>query len=278
MISPRRDKPSNEEQEEEQEMALDEKQIARIQALLAKAASTEFEGEADVYLAKAAALMAKYDLDEADVRMAQAAATGETFSEEIGTWRMEVSTTGNYTKARINAIFNMVHAMGGRSFFTIVKGTGVGYRQHTSMTIIAQESILANLKLFIPAALLHMENIAEKTAKDAIKRAKENGTFDRQTAYVARRSFMRGFGEGVAERIRSQRDEDLASGPDSHALVLRSRAKALNDYMDTRYPDLRASRARGGSEDHQARRTGKNTGRAFGSPNVGNGGRKALSA
>lgn len=256
-------------------MALDEKQIVKVNALIAKAndpaATPE---EAEIYFSKAAALMEKYDLTNEDLRQQTAKMAGtEADAEEITYWSFEVDTKGGHAPARMGALHCVTMAMGAQAFFST--GGGQGYRKETTFTVIGHTSVVDNLKIFLPMMLMRAEVLSEAHAKQAIKEAKEDGTFYSNTGCNARRGFMRGFGSGVANRINSQRDETVNNGSEAFALVLASRADSLRDHMNRYHNNLKAGRTQ--NYDSGSYVAGRRAGTAYGSPSVG-GSRRALNA
>lgn len=255
-------------------MALNTQQLEKVQALIAKANSTEFPEEAEALFAKAAALMEKYDLTNEDLRQQEAKMAGLTAAdEEIVYWMYEIDTIGGHAKARMAAVHSVVVAMGARGFFNT--GEGTGYRKTTHYTVIGQASVVDNLKIFIPTMMMRAETLSEAHGKAAIRAAKLDGTFYSNTGCNARRGYMRGFGSGVANRLRSQRDTEVAEGPDSFALVLRNRRITLDEHMKKHHSNL-SKGGRGQKYDSASFRAGMSAGTAFGSPGVSSGSRRAI--
>lgn len=252
-----------------------DKKIDTIAALLAKAHDPAVtEEEAQAYLGKAAALMQKYSIEEEEARRANAKLNNEALQDEtIKTFNFDIITKGGHGMHRMMAFNNVVIAMGGRAFMTT--GAGTGYNVKTTLHISAHVSTLEHLKVFLPAMSMAMETLANKESRRVSRQARLNGGHHSLEGCRARRGFMAGFGNGIAERVRGTKmemvDQDLTGGT---ALVLKDRASQLDTYME-RFGEMKDTSAQRFSVEGFNR--GREAGRAFASPGIG-GQRTAIEA
>jgi len=259
----------------DQQPTASESKINQIKALFAKGNDPGVTPEeAEIYLSKAAELMERYNLDEAILQVE--AAGGVVTNEEIVKFRWTINTKGGHAISRRTAYFAVIHAMGARGYYVEAKKQRYVDREMT-ITIIAQASVIESIKLFLPAMELTMERLADQEAKRATREAKYYGTLYSNTGCNARRGFMIGFGEGIAERIRASHKaiKDQYQAGSTGALVLANRVTALDTYMDKNHSDLVPGRGRQ-RFDEGSRHLGKQAGRAYASPNLGSTGQKAI--
>lgn len=225
------------------------------------------DGQTETALAMVAKLMAKYSISEEELRRAQAAERGEEAEPEgIEAWQYPVNVQGGHGPHRVAAFASVASAMGAGVFYTHRKRKGQGYKaDEITLHVIAQPSVIANIKRFLPVVELQMERLGEKVSKEVSRRSREAGGHHSGPGCHARRGFMRGFGVGIADRIRQ--DTRVAEGDTSStALVVRDRASEVDSYMKANHANLRSTKAQ--KYDHSAWVAGHNAGVAFASPAI----------
>ncbi|MFI6813188.1 DUF2786 domain-containing protein [Nonomuraea sp. NPDC050328] len=198
-----------------------DKTLKRIQGLLAKAQATNFEAEADTYMAAALRLMAKYGIE-----MAHLADSGQV-ADEVTTWEILIGTS--YGVDRRALLVNIARAKRCRPVYVQLPH---GYR----VTIVGHASDLEQVKLLNASLQLQMGKGA-RTARD--------GSGKSSTAF--KKGWMLGFYTRVYERmLEAERaatceprpaDATTSSGR-STELVLASREQAVQAAFDKRYPKL----------------------------------------
>lgn len=224
------------------------------------------QGQAEAALAMVAKLMDKYSITEEELRRRAAEERGEEAAPEgIITWEFPVNVQGGHALHRVAAFISVVKAMGAGAFYTHYKPAGQGYKFHeVKIHVAAQPSVVENLKLFLPLMELQMERLGEQVSKEASRESRLKGGHHSGPGCHARRGFMRGFGAGIADRVRQ--DKEKTAGDTSKAVVLRDRASEVDEYMATNHADLRTVKPQ--KYDHGAWTQGHAAGVAFASPQV----------
>jgi hypothetical protein len=206
--------------------------IKKVQALLAQAndpAATE--GEAQTFAAKAAELMARYALDEATVR----AEKGQK-PEAIKMLRFEVSGQGWHGKGRAEMVARVADAYGCMVVTENNKMNGEARWVH----IVGTTAAVTALELLLPSIVLQAEYNGTRATTAYMKEVR-NQYATQQEANRARRVFFRsylpGYGAGVAEKIagaRTQMAQEVANTPG--ALVLASDHDRVAARFEELYP------------------------------------------
>lgn len=98
-----------------EELPVSDKMIKRVQALLDKAASTEFPEERETLLAKADELMAKYSIEQFQLE-AQRIASGEAASLKVES--VNISATGDQAYNITEMIYQIGELIGAKGIFT----------------------------------------------------------------------------------------------------------------------------------------------------------------
>lgn len=199
---------------------------ARIAALLAKAedpGSTEEEKQA--LLAKAMFLMQKHDIKEHVAR----ASRGESQEVPIADMFM-VSGAGGHGVARALALGIVAEAMGAMASY--LGGTRTSA---VALTVVAHPSTLNHLHIITDAMQPSMERLGSEACRgmQGYKRC------------VAFRSYLKGFGAGVAMHFQKVEDEPEPDDVprDRAALILHDRSQVVLDTFNTIFPDVKKGRA-----------------------------------
>lgn len=219
--------------------------LRKVRALLAKAEETTFPDEATTYLSKAAALISKWELDEALVW----ADTPE--SERSTPITRTVEVTAPYANRKTVLLGVVAQANGCRVIRMQTSSEGhrvalIGFGHDVEVT----ELLFSSLLVQMTRAMLADES--------------------RQPTPTAtaqwRRSFIVAFSNRVDERLQSARhtagvEHDRVAGASqpSAALVLIDRSKRVDEETRRQFPRLRSSYVSSGSSSSGAR-AGKRAG------------------
>ncbi|QVQ54956.1 DUF2786 domain-containing protein [Spiractinospora alimapuensis] len=231
--------------------------IERVRGLLRMAEDPAVtDAESQAFTAKAAELMTRHAIAEAEARAEQGLG-----AEEVTRFDFLVSGKGGHGKARVKALGMIAGAYGCKS---AVRGNQATNTDRT-LIILGTQSSLDSLQLLLPSVTLQMESSARFCAKEHIDRIRERRNVDRSTLATERnrfyRSFVRAYGEAVAQRIQEFRarlaeessaagaaggSSDASGGAPSAAtgaeLILRTDAHRVEEEFERRFPQLRPTR------------------------------------
>jgi len=211
----------------------------RVRKLLDKAEDGAVTPEeAQTYAAKAADLIAKFNLDTATVRHRDGKRP-----EPIKLLEFEVSGQGWHGKARAELVYTVAEAYGCSVCTMGNKMNG----ETRWVLIMGPAATIKALEVLLPSILLQAESNGMKATRDHMADLK--GKFDTNAnANIERRTFFRsylpGYGRGVAEKIRLSRQvmADKVVGK-AGELVLVSDAERTKAAFEKRFPDLKTGRA-----------------------------------
>lgn len=243
-----------------------ESAIEKIQKLL-QAGNNPTLGaeESEAFLARAAALMAQHSIEQEELRRAEGGEAGQG-DDEIITWSFAVNTQGGHAPHRVAAYHAVIRAFGAGCFFTRNRPKGQGYTaEQVLVYAIAQAGVIDKIKDFLAIMELAMERQAEAVSRRVSAETRAAGGHHSSGGCKARRGFMRGFGQGIADRLTASTDGYVAEdSTGSKALVLADRRAQVKAYMDLHHGDLKPARALQYSS--RAYAEGRESGRAFASP------------
>lgn len=241
---------------------------AKIAGLLRKAESTTPE-EAEALVAKAAELMAKWEIDDALVRLAMGKSNAK--AEEIVQLTLQV--TGIYFAPTLQLGHSIARRTGVRS---IQSRRYQGKTEH-DLYLIGYESDVHRAEMLFTSCL-----IQSMTAMQAHMRDSSRSWMTGSQRFNERRSFLFGYADGVGEILtNANRAAQAATKAEStergHSmeLALVDRKQKVNERVDTKFGRLRHvnQRAKIGSGYGQGREAGRNAN--LGGTGVG-GNKKAL--
>ncbi|MEU7525476.1 DUF2786 domain-containing protein [Saccharothrix sp. NPDC042600] len=206
--------------------------VKKVQALLTQAADpAATEQEAQTFAAKAAELMARHSLDEATVR----AEKGQK-PEAVTVLRFEVSGQGWHGKGRAEMVARVAEGYG----CVVITENNVMNGKPRWVHIVGTASAVAALEVLLPSIILQAEYYGTKATKDHMAKIRDQFP-TQQEANRARRVFFRsylpGYGIGVAEKImgaREQMAKDVENTPG--ALVLVSDQERVAAHFEKLYP------------------------------------------
>lgn len=236
----------------------DDRRLATIRALLAKAEATEFPDEAEAFFAKASELISRWAIDEA---MLWAGATGQREQPE----ELRLVLHAPYITQKSVLVGAVGRAHGCR---TVRLGAGSGSRTQV-LSVVGFPSDLRWVETLTTSLLLQLTSAMLAKCPRGVTAA-ESASW--------RRSFIMGFADEVADRLERDRRaaaaEQQASGADgggagaagssgarpSVEVVLASRAHEVDEQFRRLHPYVRstwASRGRSASGRSAGRRAGR---------------------
>lgn len=228
---------------------MSDKQVDRINALLAKAEAAATQEEADIYNAKASELMIRYGVEQAML----AAARGEHDKrEEIV--KQVVTFKGQFAMAHMRMAWDIAQSLSGGSIsgFKIKHYRGAG----VDLTLVGFESDIDNARAMIASLMLQCESEMFDWWED------NRDYYYGYDKVVARRSFISGYSGEACRKIRNVyrkvREEKVAES-ESTAVALVDRKKQVQNYMDDNFS---LSKARSSYSRSDA--GGRSAGRAAG--------------
>jgi hypothetical protein len=196
--------------------------LARIRALLAKAESTTFDAEAEVYTAKAQELMARHRIDRALLADAAPVADGDVVARRIG-------IDDPYASAKYLLLSGLAQVNGARAVWTKALGSATVFGFPVELDII--EELFTSLLVQATAAMQR-----EGSKEDA---------YGRSRTKAFRRSFLLAYADRVAERLRHSVEDTVTTvaaetGTDLVPL-LAARDEAVAARMEDVFPRLRST-------------------------------------
>lgn len=207
---------------------MSDKQVDRINALLAKAEAASTQEEADTYNAKASELMIRYGVEQAML----AAARGEADAKEEIV-QIKVDFTGQFAKSHMMLAWLAAQALTGEAVSGFktrhYRGSGV------TLTLIGYESDVSSVKAMIASLLLQCESELFDWWEYEKAAYKGQGQYDKT---VARRSFIEGYSSAASKKIRdvySRVVKEEQAKETGTAVALVDRKKQVNDYIRDNY-------------------------------------------
>ena len=190
----------------------------RVQALIAKAESSEYPAEADAFMSKAQQLINDYAIDQARLQGNDPSTIGHD----------TLAMTGSYSKERCL----IWHAVANANRCQVLTLSGYGSSRVTDLTLIGRAEERQLVRLL--AASLELQ---------ALRRLKDlDVTAGHGSAVVQRRSFLRGFALEVADRLRrSGHSQVVVAESAKQALVLA--ADAVDAYVERHFQVGRSRRS-----------------------------------
>lgn len=230
------------------------RRIRHLLDLAADQAATEEERQ--TYAAKAAELMTRHGIEEAQLRASQ----GDTSPEAARAWPCAVSGAGGYGLDRARIASRLAKAMGCRA---VIKHNPPP--QPSMAYIVGVHADITALQTLVPL-VLHQADLAAATRAAAGHRA---------PSYLA--AFLDGYGQAVAERIRQRRNAYAGTSTGAE-LILANRNRAVTTLYRELFPDTsRLPAAQHRNDGHVAgRRAGATA--DLGDPTLGTTSRPELPA
>ena len=196
----------------------DQKMLARIRALLAKAESTDFPEEAEALSAKAQSLMARHTIDAAVLGQRSGAATTSVLAR-----RMHLEEPHVEAKAAV------VQAVGSANGVRVVLHPALGMA-----TLVGAADDLDLVELLVTSLLVQAGRAMTVAAGTGGARA-------RSTAF--RRGFLYSFAQRIGERLDAARERATAEATSTYGTdlvpVLAERERAVDAVVSELFPHLR---------------------------------------
>lgn len=207
---------------------VDQQVLERVRNLLAKAESTEFDAEAEAFTAKAQQLITRHAIDTA--LLAGDVPRGD---DQPITVRIEIDDP------YVDAKSLLLQVVAGANRCRTV------YLPHVAMSdLIGFPADVAATEMLHASLLIQAQSALANAARTA-----PPGARTRSQSY--RSSFLVAFANRIGERldeVNAHLIADAEADGRSVLPVLRSRAGEVDDIVSTRYPTVRSSRVRAGSD------------------------------
>jgi hypothetical protein len=193
---------------------LDQRMLARVRALLAKAESTEFDEEAEALTAKAQELIARHSIAEALLQT----------PDDVGEPSVRrILLDDPYVEAKATLLAKIADANRCRTVYDAFSGwtTVFGYDRDLDAVELLAASLLAQ-------------------ATSAMARhGSRQDSYGRSTTRSFRRSFLVGFAVRIGERLREATDSEVAASDSQHGRllpVLSAREDRVRAAQETTFP------------------------------------------
>ena len=212
--------------------------LRRVRALMDKANSTEFEGEAKTFRDKAFELMAAYGIEQAVLE-----ATGKAATDDITTIRIDFVSSFSFEKHMLLRAIST--ALGCKTIMT-PSGKSVLYTE-----VVGHRSDLERVEFLYTLLLIQAETGAAK-----LKAHSHGGYYGPRTVAAhtraLRAAYLRGFGEEVGGRLtaiqrHAANQSDVAhagDGAPGAALVLASRWEVVERAFGELFPETSEHKTR----------------------------------
>ncbi|MFL1376663.1 MULTISPECIES: DUF2786 domain-containing protein [unclassified Nocardiopsis] len=228
--------------------------VERVRGLLRMAEDPSVtDAESQAFTAKAAELMTRHAIAEAEAR----AERGEE-PDAIGRMDYTVSGVGGHGKARVRALADIAAAYGCQS---AVRGNS-SENTDRILILVGTVSALDALRMLMPSISMQMEASAKFMSSGHVTDIRELRNYTRSELETERkryyRSFVRAYGQAVAERIRDfrRRLQEMARPADGAGdpgdggvasargaeLVLRADVHRVQEEFQKQFPQLRKHR------------------------------------
>jgi hypothetical protein len=204
----------------------DEKLVARVQALLAKAEATEFDDEAEALSAKAQELVSRYALERV-----LAHADSSRGEEEPVARRLWIESPYVFPKAML------VHVVAGANRSRSVVSEKLGF-----CTVVGHRQDLDALELLVPSLLVQAHAALRRYGRQSDRRGTSRTRSFRQ-------SFLLAYAERIGERLRAASDDATSSSGRGGDLVplLQRHADRVQAACDELFPHLVAKAGTAGN-------------------------------
>jgi hypothetical protein len=195
---------------------VDEKMLARVRSLLAKAESTEFADEAEALSAKAQELMSRYSLHKAMVE------------HDRGVGQRPTSRRIWLDSPYVNAKSLLVHVVSGANRCRAVFSPHWGF-----VTVLGDEVDLDIVELLTTSLLVQATHAMMAAGRQLDGRARVSRTRS------FRQSFLVAYADRIGERLSSAAQAEVQATDSSRLLpVLAARSRAVDELFSSMFPSL----------------------------------------
>lgn len=200
--------------------APENKIVGRVQALLAKAESTEFPEEAEALIAKAQELMTRHSIDEAVAQQRRAAGTKPSMRK----LRVEAP----YARAKVTLLTQIGHT-------NLVQ---VVFNDNYVATLFGFDADLDNVELMFASLLVQATSEMVRTYSDDVGAQKA----------AFRRAFLVAYARRIGQRLQEARAAAEAAAETELGMALvpmmEARRAAIDERVAEEFPQLRTSYSR----------------------------------
>lgn len=196
-----------------------EKVLAKVRSLLAKAESTDFDEEAEALSAKAQELMSRYALDRALLDHVRGVRQHATL--------VRIWLDAPYVTAKSMLVDAVAHANRCRAILS---------RDLGSVTVVGDELDLRVVELLTTSLLLQGSRAMLATGSQSTRSG-----VSRTRSY--RQSFLVAYAGRIGERLRAANETSTSDTDASRLLpVLSARSRAVDELIEQQFPDLVSKR------------------------------------
>lgn len=188
--------------------------VARIRALLAKAESTEFAAEAEVFTAKAQDLMTRHAIDEALVR--------EQAGTDIAVHGRRILVDSPYALDKA-ALLNQVAAAN--------RVQAVWNDFAASMTVVGVRTDVEQVEMLFTSLLIQATRAMTEAG-----RAPSASRVNRSSSF--RRAFLTGYAVRIGQRLTKASEQAVASYGGELVPVLARQRQAIEDEVERLFPHI----------------------------------------
>lgn len=186
----------------------DDPVLARVRALLAQAESTTFPAEAEVFTAKAQALMSRHSIDEAMIRHA-AGNAGRPVS-------IRLPIDDPYVSEKSSLLHVVADA--GRC-------QAIGIKEYAMSTVIGDAVDVRRVELLFTSLLLQAQAALNHEAA-------QGGAGSHRRSRSFRSAFLAGYASRIGDRLIEERDRAVADSADDVLPVLARQSQAVDDEIE----------------------------------------------
>lgn len=204
---------------------MSESKAKQIKALLTKAEGTKFQEESDAFYAKAAELMAKYAIDQAQLD----ALAGQT-REQIFIEKRRYVVQAPYSMDRLHLIVNVSSALGGYAYFFKQPRDGSKTRTRskdhdTYSVLVGTKEDLDQIEVMLESLNRQMEHAREIAQSDQ----EFYGGMGQKKVWNA--TFIRSYAYRIGQRLKESYDAVIDTQTGSVAIVLRDKKIMLKEEL-----------------------------------------------
>lgn len=227
-------------------MSTQEDITRRIGNLLKKAEGTDNDHEAEAFFAKAYALMVEHEISEMQARLA---AGGNVKPDEI--IRHQWHFSGTMSSALASMATNIGYGLG---FMPLIRKD----RSNMYLTWYGFETDIKDAIVLFNSLQIQGARLQRVALQAEIRR---RGGMDRQSQFKFKRSFLEGFGQRVAARIKESRTQAYEAAEGGSLLpALIDKNKQVVRHVETIFPNMKFSRRSSQHNDFSGRSAGRSAG------------------
>ena len=217
----------------------------KIAGLLAKAEGTNVEAEQKAFSEAAERLMLKMGISAAEAQ-SQGKVKAEDIVEKVMTWTTIYAPAMGTFAYRVGLAFGDLNFLQSRVRKDYVRTYVIGHTSDVEQSM----TLMTSLHVQVMSALKEFRRVNRD----------ERRYYSIHQNFVTDRSFVIGYGDAVASRLRSMRREEVQEATPGAALVLASKKDRVQAWQDDKYKNLRAGRASTAQQSAAGRAAGHSAG------------------